>query len=102
MSGEFPTLADVVTATLNECGIDDADMVETPDIIRAWREARTVRTVEDLDHVPARAIVRSEAGTIACRFDGRNGVVFGDDRPFPWHKLALPALLLWHPDWSQS
>ena len=67
-----------------------------------WRDACTSTPAEDLDRVPARSIVRSDAGTIACRFDGRNGVVFGDDRPFPWHNLALPAVVLWHPDWSES
>lgn len=26
--------------------------------------------------------------------------VAGDDRPFPWPKLALPAVLLWSPEWG--
>ena len=66
---------------------------------QAWRDACTITTVEQLDRVPAGAIVQSAAGSIACRFDDRNGVVFGDDRPFPWHKLALPALLI--PGWAR-
>lgn len=68
---------------------------------QAWRDACTITTVEDLDRVPSGAIVRSSAGSIACRFDGRNGVVFGDDRPFPWHRLAFPAILLWSPGWAR-
>lgn len=56
-----------------------------------------IETAADLDRVPSGSVVRSSAGTIACRFDGRNGVVFGDERPFPWHKLALPAEVIWDP-----
>lgn len=67
----------------------------------AWREACTISTDEELDAVPVGAIVRSSAGTIACRFDSTHGVVFGDERPFPWRKLALDALLLWHPGWER-
>lgn len=59
---------------------------------------RIIETPGDLDRLPARSVVRSSAGTIAARFDGRNGVVFGDDRPFPWHQLALPATVLWSPE----
>lgn len=59
---------------------------------------RIIETPADLDRLPARSVVRSSAGTIAARFDGRNGVVFGDDRPFPWHQLALPATVLWSPE----
>lgn len=55
---------------------------------------RVVRTVEELGDVPVGAIVRSSAGTIACRFDALNGFVFGDDRSFPWARLALPATVL--------
>ncbi|MGE2733825.1 hypothetical protein [Mycolicibacterium vaccae] len=54
-----------------------------------------VETDAELELVPRGSVVRSDAGTIACRFDGRNGVVFGDDRPFPWHKLSLPVTVLW-------
>lgn len=61
------------------------------------RTTLRIESAEELDRVPVGAVVRSSAGTIACRFDGRNGVVFGDDRPFPWHKLALPAQLIWDP-----
>jgi hypothetical protein len=61
--------------------------------------ARQITTVEQLDAVPIGGVVRSELGSIACRFDETRGVVFGDDRPFPWQALSRPALLLWHPNW---
>ncbi|ANW63982.1 hypothetical protein BCA37_10585 [Mycobacterium sp. djl-10] len=54
-----------------------------------------IETAEDLDRVSTGSVVRSKAGTIACRFDALHGVVFGDDRPFQWRKLALPAQLIW-------
>ena len=61
-------------------------------------EARLISTVEELDRLPVGAVVRSAEGTIACRFDATRGVVFGDERPFPWLRLALKASVLWHPD----
>lgn len=56
-----------------------------------------VTTPEQLAAVPVGAIVRSAAGTIACRYDATRGVIFGDDRSFPWHKLHLPCRILWQP-----
>lgn len=56
-----------------------------------------ITTAEELDAVPIGAIVRSELGTIACRYDKTRGVVFGDERPFPWQALARPAELIWTP-----
>ncbi|NTY62116.1 hypothetical protein [Mycolicibacterium sphagni] len=61
-------------------------------------EARTIRTVEELDRLPVGVVVRSAEGSIACRFDATRGVVFGDERPFPWVRLALTARVLWTPD----
>ncbi|CAN5734382.1 hypothetical protein BH09ACT7_BH09ACT7_45670 [soil metagenome] len=61
-------------------------------------EARTISTVEELDRLPVGVVVRSAEGTIACRFDATRGVVFGDDRPFPWLRLASTARVLWTPD----
>lgn len=83
-----------------------------PDWFRCWIarvaplvaglvEERRIETDVQLELVPRGSVVRSDAGTIACRFDGRNSVVFGDDRPFPWHKLALPAVVLWTPNGDQ-
>ncbi|QRY43132.1 hypothetical protein JVX93_21550 [Mycolicibacterium boenickei] len=62
-----------------------------------WVKARTITNPLELDRIPAGSVVRSSSGTIAARFDGRNGVVFGDDRPFPWHALSLPVEILWTP-----
>ena len=45
--------------------------------------------------------MKTEGGTVACRFyDREHGVVFGDDRPFKWSALAteLPAIVLWSPE----
>lgn len=61
-------------------------------------EARTISTVEELDRLPIGVVVRSAEGSIACRFDATRGVVFGDERPFPWLRLALTARVLWTPD----
>lgn len=80
----------------------DDEVSEAADAIlgAGWRPpARVIETVEQLvADVPDRAIVLSAAGTIACRFDYGTGVVFGDDRPFPWTTLQLPAAVLWEPE----
>lgn len=56
-----------------------------------------VETVQALKDLPVGVVVRSAAGTIACRADESAGVVFGDDRPFPWTSLMLPARVIWRP-----
>lgn len=64
-----------------------------------WRPpAPVLTTPEDMESVPIAGIVRTSAGTIACRLDRDRGVLFGDDRPIPWEKLRLPATLLWSPE----
>jgi hypothetical protein len=45
--------------------------------------------------IPPRSVVRAADGTIAARFSDELGVLFGDDRPFPWSVLRVPALVLW-------
>ncbi|ACZ29593.1 hypothetical protein Xcel_0554 [Xylanimonas cellulosilytica DSM 15894] len=57
-----------------------------------------VESAADLAAMPDGTVVRSDAGTIACRFDAQHGVVFGDDRPFPWATLRLPVVVLYRPD----
>lgn len=88
----------------NEFHSPAAAMLGLVDAILAagWRPpARLVETDEQLvADVPDRAIVLSAAGTIACRFDYGTGVVFGDDRPFPWGSLQLPGTVLWEPEVS--
>lgn len=50
---------------------------------------------EALANVPAGTVVRAADGSIAARYDVERGVVFGDDRPFPWSVLRAPATILW-------
>ena len=60
-----------------------------------------IETLEQLDALPPETIVKTEGGTVACRFyDREHGVVFCDDRPFKWSALAteLPAIVLWSPE----
>lgn len=65
------------------------------------RRLDVIGSVDELGALPPESIVKTEDGTVACRFyDGVHGVLFGDDRPFKWSVLQPPALLLWHPDWS--
>ena len=56
-----------------------------------------VKTVHALKALPVEVVVLSAAGTIACRADESAGVVFGDERPFPWTSLMLPARVIWRP-----
>lgn len=57
--------------------------------------SRTISDLGSLLALPAGAVVRSAAGTIACRdLDGRGGV-FGSTLAFEWSKLALPVQVLW-------
>ncbi|WP_299091895.1 hypothetical protein [uncultured Microbacterium sp.] len=68
---------------------DDKDL-----IIEVRLADSEISTVAQLQDVPIGTIVRSAAGTIASRFDQDNGVVFGDDRPFPWEMLQLPVTVV--------
>ena len=69
------------------------------DLTERWLDLRTVAAAD----APVRSVVFNQAdGTIAARFDERHGVVFGDDRPFPWDVLRGPLTLLWHPDDSPT
>ena len=63
----------------------------------ARRLARGVTFTLPADDVPVGAVVRSPAGTIACRYDEGVGIVFGDDRPFERGALASPVHILWMP-----
>ena len=59
----------------------------------------TITTAAGLDALPIGSVVRSSAGTIGCRYDERRGLVFGDDRCFPWtDHLAFPLTVLYRPD----
>lgn len=66
-----------------------------------YRRPREVTTAAELDALPVGSVVRSSAGTIACKCEATRGVVFGDDRSFPWLKLATPATVLHEPEEGQ-
>jgi hypothetical protein len=53
-----------------------------------WREACTISTVEQLHALPDRAVMAMRKGQVFYVY-----AVTGND---------LPALLIWHPDWSVS
>lgn len=77
---------------------ESADAWDIADAILAAGFRRStphvVETVEELDALPNGTIVKSSAGTVACRHSEFFGVVFGDERPFRWDLLALPATVL--------
>ncbi len=58
----------------------------------------TITSPQQRDQLPAGVIVQSADGTIACRHTRGVGVVFGDERPFPWDRLSLPITILMNPD----
>lgn len=62
-----------------------------------YARRRLIATVDELEALPPGVVVATSGGTIAARFDDQHGVVFGDDRPFPWHVLEVefPATVLW-------
>lgn len=132
MAAEYPTLAEVVAKHADSwiegmsylhlgisrpacrsctCGrwVDDSPLAQfsrtsfSEHVQEVWREACTITTPEQLDALPPEVIVKSEGGTVACRYYDRvHGVTFGDERPFTWTVLAseLPAVVLWHPSWG--
>lgn len=71
----------------------------------AWRESCTIRTFEELDALPALAVISSDPE------------VTGDGNRWTWERFDegwfttafgpagypdLPALLIWHPSWARS
>lgn len=75
------------------------DMLDArPAKVIKWGPFTKVLTAEELAAAPRGTIVRAADDTIACRFDDQLGVVFGDDRPFPWSVLRAPAMVLWMPE----
>ena len=114
---DFPSLAELLAqhgflSTMNICacqhGLNGNFGLMNPDqwrahVAAAWREACTIRTVEQLDALPAGAIVRSRgevayerARTPGSDWYGTNlATVTGSD-------IGLPALCIWHPSWEVS
>ncbi len=55
---------------------------------------RIIDTDSELQAAPVRIIVQAADGTVAARYDAERGVLFGDNRPFPWSVLRAPAVVL--------
>ncbi|TLF74078.1 hypothetical protein [Nocardia cyriacigeorgica] len=97
MVSDRDTLAD----KLSECTYEGMSPRETADALLAegWRPpVRVIETDDELVAASHGIVVRAKDGTIAARFDQVHGVVFGDDRPFPWSVLRAPAVVLWEPE----
>lgn len=78
---------------------DDTLMGEIAEsVLAAADKASMIAERFALNDVPVGTIVRSAAGTVAARFDGEAGVVFGVAGSFPWGNLSLPARVL---EWGQ-
>jgi len=77
--------------------VGDARPIADRVIAAGFRKPRLVTTAMELEAVPRGVVLRSKAGTIAARFDALSGVVFGNERPFPWGVLDLPAVVLYDP-----
>ncbi|MBO9041492.1 hypothetical protein [Curtobacterium flaccumfaciens] len=74
---------------IGEVRVSDPDTPPTP---------QAINSEEELEQLPAGVVVRSAAGTIACRHETGIGTTFGDERTFaPWNRLELPVTVLWHP-----
>lgn len=110
---EFPSLAEVLAQhttddiagsyVLCQCDRDfPSREAHAAHQAAMWLEARTIRTVHQLDALPRGIVVESNSGTIAAHYGDRRGVVFGDERPFNWQSLALPVVVLWHPGWAAT
>lgn len=71
----------------------------------AWREACTLRSVEQLSALPEGAAIRSDGrwGRRTLERDDHDGwYEFGDEIPKQTNADLLPAVLVWHPDWDES
>lgn len=66
-----------------------------------WREARTVRTVEQLDALPKRSVIRSSVGDYWERLSRSTWDCLsenGEGPTSPSTGIPLPALVLWTPE----
>ena len=75
------------------CRLEEADLSE----LKSWLMSpqRDLLSDAQVAAVPVGTVVRVGDGTIAARYDSTRGVVFGDERPFPWEALHAPASILW-------
>ncbi|AQT78308.1 hypothetical protein B1R94_02245 [Mycolicibacterium litorale] len=71
----------------------------------AWRESMTITTVEQLDALPSGSVIRRGGftpGVFERAEDCELWLEAGSDSPdYPGEHL-LPAILVWHPDWSDQ
>jgi len=122
MSTEYPTLAEVLLQhTLSGaegiltcwCGERFVEWDEhAAHFAEAWREVRMISTVEQLDALPIGSVVRTTEERVAVKTGERWGNQSGHGS---WWSVAdedefdlssdelddLPALLIFHPDWSK-
>jgi hypothetical protein len=119
MSTECPTLAEVLAKHwVNNCWWHcDGGTAMTPAThaqhqAEMWREACTISTLEQLDELPIGSVVRTTEERVAVKTGERWGNQSGHGS---WWSVAdedefdlssdelddLPALLLFHPDWSK-
>jgi hypothetical protein len=57
---------------------------------------QVITTDAERQALPPGTIVRDADGTIACRHTTGVGIVFGDERTFPWDALPLPLTVIPH------
>jgi hypothetical protein len=111
MSGEFPTLVEVLrrhrlSFIKHGCLCDDPGPIDewADHVEQVWAEACTIRKVADLDALPEQSVVRNIAfGVVfesAVENDG--SVIWRSPNGLEKSTVMLPALLVWHPDWTQS
>ena len=77
----------------------DADWARHLD--EAWTEARTIRTVEQLDALPKRSVIRSSVGDYWERLSRSTWDCLsenGEGPTSPSTGIPLPALVLWTPE----
>lgn len=68
-----------------------------------WRELCTIETVEQLDALPEQAVVRNIAFGVVfeCTVENDGSVVWSSTSGLERPTVMLPALVIFHPDWSQ-
>lgn len=107
---DFPTLADVIENHPivdggNSCGCghwrywnndDTTNGTWEQHVQVEWAEARTVVTVEQLDALPVRSVVRDADGDVHEMDDC--GFWRAPRYPSILNAVVFPARLLWHPE----
>jgi hypothetical protein len=70
----------------------------------AWRKACAIGTVEQLQDLPKGCVIRGLTGAVFEKFADARWYPSGFGRSVPVDRLntALPARLLWHPEWVNA